>query len=71
MITAPWTFLPKKSSADCKSDLRNIVVTSETVRIRSAGIGSERGVGAEDAAGVPETLFVGRGAGAGWRISTL
>lgn len=40
------------------------------MRTRSAGIGSERGVGAEEAAGVPVVLF-GNGAGAGWRISTL
>jgi hypothetical protein len=42
--TAPSTFLPRKSSADCKSERRKSVVTSAGVSTRSAGIGSERGV---------------------------
>ena len=33
-------------------DLMKIVATSETERMRSAGVGSERGVGACEAAGV-------------------
>ena len=52
VMTAPWIFLPRKSSADWMRDLMKMVVTSETVRMRSAGIGSERGVGACEAAGV-------------------
>ena len=52
VMTAPWIFLPKKSSADWMRDLMKMVVTSEMVRMRSAGIGSERGVGACEAAGV-------------------
>ena len=36
LMTAPWTFLPRKSSADWMRDFRKMVVTSETVRIRSA-----------------------------------
>lgn len=51
-----------------------MVATSETVRIRSAGVGSERGVGACDAAGVLKfevTVLAGSGVGAGCRISTL
>jgi hypothetical protein len=52
LMTAPWTFLPRKSSADWMRDLMKMDVTSETLRMRSAGIGSERGVGACEAAGV-------------------
>jgi len=51
-------FLLTKSSADLK-----MVVTSETLRMRSAGIGSVRGAGAYKAAGVfswDATLLVGR-----------
>lgn len=46
------------------------MVTSETVRIRSVGVGSERGVGATDAAGVLDAVE-GRGAGAACNTSTL
>jgi hypothetical protein len=63
-MTAPLTNFPRKSSADFMSDLRNIVVTSDTVRKRSTGIGSERGVGAMEAAG-EVTVEGGRGEGAG------
>jgi hypothetical protein len=50
-----------------------MVVTSETVNVRSAGMGSDRGVATTEAAGVFVAVLVrvGRGAGAGWRILTL
>lgn len=51
-----------------------IVFTSETVRYRSTGVGSDRGVPNFEAAGVltvEVTAEVGRGFGAGWRIVTL
>ena len=69
-MTAPCTFLPRKSSADLMRDLRKMVVTSETVRMRSTGVGSERGVAACDAAGVLVAV-VGSGEGAAWRTLTL
>lgn len=70
-MTAPCTFFPRKSSADSTREDMNMVVTSETVKIRSAGRGSERGVGAWEAAGVLRlevTVLRGSGVGAGWRI---
>jgi hypothetical protein len=50
-----------------------IVVTSETVSVRSAGMGSDRGEANAEAAGVfvAVSVIVGRGAGAGWRILTV
>ena len=51
-----------------------MLVTSCTVRMRSPGIGSERGVGSTEAAGVFELdlmLAGGKGVGAGCRIATL
>ena len=48
-----------------------VVATSETVRIRSAGVGSDRGVGAIEAAGVLVAVLGGSGEGAAWRTSTL
>ena len=55
-------------------DLMKMVATSETDRIRSATMGSERGVGACEARGVARAdaawLF-GRGFGAGCKICTL
>jgi hypothetical protein len=65
-MTAPLIDLPRKSSGDFMSDLRKIVVTSETDSMRSVRIGSERGVGAMDAAGDVK-VEGGRGEGAGWR----
>lgn len=47
-----------------------MVVTSETVRTRSAGVGSERGVAACESAGV-FVAVVERGVGAAWRTCTL
>ena len=49
-------------------------VTSRTVRMRSAGTGSDRGVGRTEAAGVFEddlTLAGGSGDGAGCKMATL
>ena len=63
-ITAPLTDLPGRSSADFMSDLRDIVVTSDTVRMRSTRFGSERGDGAMDAAGDVK-VEGGSGKGAG------
>ena len=63
-MTAPSIGLPRKSSADLTRDFKKMVVTSETVRMRSTGIGSERGVGAIEAAG-DVTVDLGRGDGAG------
>ena len=57
--------LPKKSWADCTNDFRKMEVTSETVRVRSAGVGSDLGVGTWEAAGVPTLLEGGKGEGAG------
>jgi hypothetical protein len=74
VMTAPWIFLPRKSSADLTRDLIKMVVTSWTVRVRSAGVGSERGVGAWDAAGVLKVdavVMEFRGDGEAWRIWTL
>lgn len=51
-----------------------IVATSETDRIRSAAMGSERGVGACEAMGVARAdaaWLLGRGFGAGCKICTL
>lgn len=50
-----------------------MVVTSETESVRSAGMGSDRGVAATETTGVFVTVLVGtgRGAGAGWRILTV
>lgn len=51
-----------------------IVLTSETVKYRSAGVGSDRGVPNFEAEGVltaEVNAEVGRGFGAGWRIMTL
>ena len=50
-MTAPSTCLPRKSSADLRSDFRKIEVTSVTVKTLSAGNGSDRGVGTCEAAG--------------------
>ena len=69
-MTAPWTFFPRKSSADLINDLRKIVVTSETVKIRSTGTGSDCGVATLDAAGVLDAVG-GRGDGEDWRTLTL
>ena len=66
----PSTFFPRKSSALWRRDLRNRVVTSLTESVRSAGVGSERGVADTLAAGVDFGL-VERGEGAGWRILTV
>lgn len=63
-ITAPLKDLAGRSSADFMNDLRDIVVTSDTVRLRSTRIGSERGVGAMDAAGEVK-VEGGSGEGAG------
>lgn len=74
VMTAPSTFFPKKSSADWRRDLRKIVATSDTVRIRSWRLGSDRGVPILEAAGVfalDAAADVGRGLGAGCRICTL
>lgn len=49
-------------------------VTSRTVRMRSAGTGSDRGVGRTEAAGVFEEDLIlegGSGEGAGCRTATL
>lgn len=55
--------------------MRNRVLTSETVRIRSAGTGSDRGVANWDAKGVAAFDLVNGvgaiGVGAGWRTFTL
>ena len=51
-----------------------MVATSEIDRIRSAAMGSERGVGACEAMGVARadaTRLFGRGIGAGCNICTL
>ena len=51
-----------------------MVATSETDKMRSAIMGSERGVGACEAAGVfrvEGAWLVGRGLGAGCKICTL
>ena len=50
-MTAPSTCLPRKSSADLRSDFRKTEVTSVTVKTLSAGNGSDRGVGTCEAAG--------------------
>lgn len=63
-MTAPLIDFPRKSSADWTSDLIKIVATSDTLRIRSTRTGSERGVGAWEAAGVAYAE-VGKGVGAG------
>ena len=49
-----------------------MLLTSETVSILSAGMGSERGVGTCDTAGeVTADLGMGNGVGAGCNIDTL
>jgi hypothetical protein len=67
-MTEPRIGLPRKSDADWTSDLRKRLVTSDTVNILVAGIGSDRGVGASEAAGVYAGVCVvvdARGVGAG------
>ena len=73
-MTAPSTCLPRKSSADLRSDFRKIEVTSVTVKTLSASNGSDRGVGTCEAAGVAVAdlgLAAGSGDGAGTRTDTL
>ena len=70
--TKALTGTPRKSDADWRRDLRMSVVHSAGVRCLVTGIGSERGVGAIDAAGVPDLDWGadGNGVGAGWRTWT-
>ena len=63
-------YFPGRPQHFWRSDLRNNVVTSLTVSVRSAGVHLERGVADTLAAGVDFAL-VGMGDGAGRRILTV
>ena len=69
-MTVPMTFLPRKSSADWRREPRKMVVTSDTVRMRSTSTGSERGAATWEVAGMLVAV-AGMGDGAGWRTLTL